>query len=146
MFASQWRMGRDPEALAIRRTVFVEELGLPEDAVIDASDEYAAQLLVELDGIPVATARLSPEGTDVRLAFVAVLPAYRGQGFGDLCVRQALYKAQSMGGRILKHVPEQRCAYFEAFGFVPVASEGKEIELAVETEKIVWHSPCKKER
>ncbi len=146
MFASQWRMGKDPDALAIRRTVFVQELGMPEDEVFDSADDYAAQLLVELDGVPVATARLSPEGADVRLDFVAVLPAYRRQGFGDLCVRQALYKAQLMGARVLTRVAERHCAYFQAFGFLPEGPEGEEIGLAVGGANIVWHSPCKKER
>ncbi|HWR23936.1 MAG TPA: GNAT family N-acetyltransferase [Feifaniaceae bacterium] len=145
MFASQWRMGRDPQALAVRRAVFVEELGLPEESVFDSSDEYAAQLAAELDGIPVATARLLPEGADARLSFVAVLRAYRGQGFGDLCVRHALYKAQGMHvPRVFADVPERYAAYYAAFGFRETGEpEAGVIRMAVETDRILWHPPCK---
>ena len=145
MFASQWHMGRDPAALAIRRALFVEELGLLEAGVFDASDDYAAQLVVELDGVPVATARLSPEGSDARLSFVAVLRACRGQGFGDLCVRQALYKAQSMHfSRVFADVPERHAAYYAAFGFRELCPpEAGMIKMSVETDHILWHPPCK---
>lgn len=145
MFASQWRVGKNPIALAIRRAVFVQELGLPEDAVFDYSDDYAAQLVVELDGVPVATARLSPEGADVRLSFIAVLPAYRGQGFGDLCVRQALYKAQGMhASHVFADVPERHAAYYAAFGFRETGvSEAGVTQMTVETDHILWHPPCK---
>ena len=146
MFASQWRMGRDPQALAIRRTVFVQELGMAEDGVFGFSNDFAAQLVVELDGVPVATARLSPEGADVRLDFVAVLPAYRGQGFGDLCVRQALYKAQSIARRVVTDIPERHAAYYSAFGFRELeAAEAGVIKMMVETEHILWHPSCKED-
>ncbi len=147
MFASQWRMERDPVALAIRRTVFIKELGLLEDEVLDAMDDCAAQLVVELDGVPVATARLSPEGVDARLSFVAVLPAYRGQGFGDLSVRQALYKAQNMQfSRVFADVLERYAAYYQAFGFRELgAAEAGIIKMVVETNGVLWHPRCKED-
>lgn len=141
MFASIWRMGRDPEALNIRRAVFIEELRFPEETVFEAADDYAAQLVVKLDGVPVASARLTPQGKDARLSHIAVLPGFRGQGFGDLCARQALNKAQAMGvSRVLARVPAPYRTYYEAFGFRP-AGDGD--EMAVEAAKVVWHSPCK---
>lgn len=149
MFASRWHTGIIPEALSVRRAVFVEEQGIS-IAVPDDLDAYAMQLVVEEDGIPVASARLVPEDGGVRLAFVAVLPEYRGQGFGDLCVRQALYKAQSLyAPRVFARVAQQHRTYFEAFGFAGVdleSTKNKEIELAAEITKLIWHSPCKKER
>jgi len=141
MFASEWRMGPAPEALCVRRAVFAEELGQSEADVLDGKDAYAAQLLVTEDGQPAASARLSPEGANARLAFVAVLPAYRGRGFGDLCVRQALSAARQMGATPVRaRVPERCRAYYAAFGFRPVGEDPE--EMAVETENIVWHNPC----
>ena len=145
MFASQWRMGKDPDALAIRRAVFVEELGHPGDAVFDAVDEYAAQLVVRVDDVPIASARLYPGYDGVMLSHICVLRAYRGQGFGDLCTRQALYKAQNMGvPRVFADVPERYVVYYAAFGFRELgAPETGMVKMAVETDGILWHPSCK---
>ncbi len=144
MFASRWHMGVVPEALSVRRAVFVEEQGIL-IAVPDDLDAYAIQLVVEEDGVTVASARLVPEGGGVRLAFVAVLPQYRGQGVGDLCVRQALYKAQQMNAAyVYIDVLEQNVPYYRAFGFECTCGPGAGmIPMRVETAQILWHPPCR---
>ncbi len=146
MFASRWHMGISPEALSIRRAVFVEEQGVL-IAVPDGFDAYAMQLVVEEDGVPVASARLVPEDGGLRLSFVAVLPQYRGQGFGDLCVRQALYKARQMHAvHVCIDVLEQNVPYYRAFGFERTGGPGAgKIPMRVETGRILWHPPCKEQ-
>lgn len=146
MFASEWRMGSEAkDALLIRRRVFLDELGWPEEAVFDGADAYAAHLVVEADGVPVASARLYPKQDGVSLSHICVLPGYRHQGYGDLCTRQALYKAQNMGmPRVYADVLVQYIDYYAAFGFQQLCKpEAGMVKMAVETDGIRWHPHCK---
>lgn len=149
MFATEWTLGPigSQEALAIRRTVFEEELGQPVETVFDGCDELAAHLTVRLDGEAIASARLCPDSGGVRLAFVGVLAPYRKQGYGDLCARVMLDKAQRMGVvRIFADVPEQYAPYYDAFGFTAQGeAAGGILPMAVDGSAIHWHSPCKDE-
>jgi predicted GNAT family N-acyltransferase len=81
------------QALALRRRVFIDEQAVPEDIEMDQydviaggdDDRTAAQhVLAKLDGWPVATGRLILDDSDARphIGRVAVLPEYRGRGFG----------------------------------------------------------------
>jgi predicted GNAT family N-acyltransferase len=85
--------GEMQKALAVRRRVFIEEQGVPEDIEIDQHDVVinvdiartgAQHILAMLDGRPVATGRLILEDSDGRphIGRVAVLPEHRGRGFG----------------------------------------------------------------
>lgn len=147
MFATGWTLGPigSEEALSIRRAVFIEELGQTAETVFDGRDELAAHLTVRLDGKAIASARLCPDAGGVRFAFIGVLAPYRRQGFGDLCARVMLDKAQRMGAaRICADVPEQYAPYYEAFGFTAQgdAADGV-LPMAVDGSAIHWHSPCK---
>ncbi len=145
MFASEWRMGSGAkDALLLRRAVFLGELGWPEEAVFDGADAYAAHLIIEADGVPVASARLCPKQDGISLSHICVLPAYRGQGFGDLCTRQALYKAQSLlAPRVFADAPERYAAYYAAFGFREQgAPKAGIVKMTLNTDNIVWHPPC----
>ena len=71
----------------LRRSVFVEEQGVPEDREIDGLDGEATHLLA-WDGYPVGTARIReyhPDEGDERVAKVervAVEQSRRGEGIG----------------------------------------------------------------
>ncbi len=78
------------EALAVRRAVFIEEQGVPENLEIDehdadpASVSSAIHVLVRMGGLPVATGRLllsEPDGRS-HIGRVAVLAEQRRQGVG----------------------------------------------------------------
>lgn len=146
MFATEWTLGQSgaKEALAIRKRVFVEELGRPDEAVFDPFDEYAAHLLVRLDGAPIASARLyAAEDGALRMDNACVLKEYRGQRFGDLCFRLLMNKAANMGASTLtllsaaQHVP-----YFEGFGFRKVSEEGDFSLLGIDPADLTWPSQC----
>jgi predicted GNAT family N-acyltransferase len=81
------------QVLAVRRRVFIEEQGVPEDIEIDQHDVVlrgdieragAQHVLAMLDGRPVATGRLVLEDAGGRphIGRVAVMPEHRGRGFG----------------------------------------------------------------
>lgn len=74
------------EAWRIRFEVFVDEQHVPPEEEVDARDEDPATLhaLAFLDGVPVATGRVLPDGTPghVHVGRVAVRAAARGSGVG----------------------------------------------------------------
>lgn len=70
----------DREAIyAIRRTVFIIEQAVPEEIEIDDLDPVACHVLAYLDGKPVGTGRITPDG---RIGRMAVLAECRGCGVG----------------------------------------------------------------
>lgn len=75
----------DPEMLEdcfyIRKKVFVEEQGVPEESEIDEYESESIHLIGYDNGQPVATARIRPiNETTVKIERVAVIKSHRGQG------------------------------------------------------------------
>lgn len=147
MFTTEWKIGMMDfeEVRALRKAVFVEELGMPENTVFDWEDGIAAHLIVRLaDGTAVGTARIYPDGMDTRIGFFAVLPKFRRQGYGDVSLRLLLFKAQQLPGpKVLADVPEKYVPYYEWFGFSAVGEGANGIQpMAIEREKIHFPSEC----
>ncbi|WP_225334231.1 GNAT family N-acetyltransferase [Halomicrobium urmianum] len=70
-------------ALSVRRAVFVEEQGVPEDRERDGRDAAAVHFLACEAGDPVGTARLRRvDDATGKVERVAVLPDHRGEGWG----------------------------------------------------------------
>ncbi len=95
------RVRRDDEladALAIRRTVFIEEQGVPVDRELDGKDDEALHLIGYLNTEAVATARLLEiDDSTGKVERVAVLPAYRGNGYGMAIMDAVETSAASCG-------------------------------------------------
>jgi len=93
-----WAAARG-EIEAVRRAVFIEELGIPPELEWDAHDATALHVLARLpDGRAVGTGRLLPEG---RIGRVAVLPAWRGRGVGGAVLAALVAAAAARGHRAL---------------------------------------------
>lgn len=90
-------------ARAVRGAVFIEEQGVPVALEWDAEDAVALHaLVVEASGRALATARLLPSrGGEARLGRMAVLPAWRGAGWGRLMLRALREVARARGDRVL---------------------------------------------
>lgn len=88
------------DAFAVRRTVFVDEQGVPEDVELDGKDETATHFVVydpETER-PVATARIRfPDEDTGKAERVAVLDEYRGEGIGSRLVRRVEAHARDCG-------------------------------------------------
>ncbi|MDL2257804.1 GNAT family N-acetyltransferase [Eubacteriales bacterium OttesenSCG-928-K08] len=146
MFASEFSLGPGgaKDALYIRRLVFVDELGLDEQFVFDDKDAFCAHLTVRMDGEPIASGRMASNERGVNIEFICVKKDFRGQGFGDMCLRTMLNKAQSMGAtNAYVHVPERYKAYYEAFGFREFGrGQNEYVNMVVETAHVDWHPNC----
>jgi len=89
-----WEEGRQALS-AVRRSVFIEEQGVPEALEWDARDARALHLLAEdAHGNPIGTARLLGDG---RIGRMAVLPSWRGRGVGQALLDEALGLARRQG-------------------------------------------------
>lgn len=70
---------------AIRRQVFVQDLGVPEQQEFDAADLPGADTVYALltaEGSPLGTGRLQGAAENYKIGRIAFLPAARGQGSG----------------------------------------------------------------
>ncbi|MDZ7804492.1 GNAT family N-acetyltransferase [Thiohalophilus sp.] len=76
---------------SIRRRVFIEEQQVPEELEWDGLDEPASHLLARVDTMPVATARLLPDG---HIGRMAVLRAWRQHGIGMALLQRLLELAR----------------------------------------------------
>jgi predicted GNAT family N-acyltransferase len=78
---------------AIRTAVFVLEQSVPVDIEIDGQDPLARHVLAYLDGRPVGTGRILPDG---RIGRMAVLREARGQGVGTAMLARLLEIARDL--------------------------------------------------
>jgi predicted GNAT family N-acyltransferase len=109
-------------AKTIRRRVFIEEQDCPPDEEWDGLDATSRHVLGTVDGTPVATARWRTVAHDEALAAklerFAVLPTYRGRGYGRQLVRYVLHDAHRAGfGRFILHAQAHLEAFYASFGF-----------------------------
>jgi predicted GNAT family N-acyltransferase len=135
------------EPLEIRREVFIEEQGWPEDIERDGFDEAAQHLMVYVDEVPAATGRIWNDGT-FRIGRLAVRKQFRGQRIGDLALRLLVYKAFSTGAEsIYAGVQDYIVPLCRKFGFRECGKEstcaGRPcIEMSVKKDEVVYPSAC----
>jgi predicted GNAT family N-acyltransferase len=113
--AATW--AQDRAALqAVRRSVFVEEQGIPESDEWDDIDPVARHALaVARNRDAVGTGRLEPTG---KIGRVAVLPQYRGTGVGTLIMRHLVNHASELGyTRVYLHAQTAAEGFYGRLGF-----------------------------
>jgi predicted GNAT family N-acyltransferase len=112
---AQWSCDRSVLA-EIRRRVFIEEQGVPEDLEWDIEDESAQHWLAFVDGAPVGTARMLRSG---HIGRMAVLLRARNQGVGSALLQQAMTQARNTHMRkVYLHAQTHAIAFYERHGFV----------------------------
>jgi predicted GNAT family N-acyltransferase len=119
-------VARTPASLAgarrIRERVFIREQACPPELEWDAFEDSSIHYLGLLEGVPVAVARRRQsvfEGQDVaKLERFAVLPEYRGRGFGREMVWRVIDDALAEGyATLLIHAQKHLEEYYAEFGF-----------------------------
>lgn len=103
---------------AIRKTVFVEEQGVPEDLEWDGLDEHAYHVMAfAADGTPIGTGRLLQDG---HIGRIAVLKEWRGKGVGGALLDILLVIANKMGYEEARlHAQTRVLDFYLGRGFQP---------------------------
>ena len=117
---AQWQMAR-----AIRQRVFVEEQACPPEEEWDEHDATSRHVLGFVDGEPAATARwreVQYEGQPAaKLERFAILPTYRGCGYGRRLVRHVMDDAERAGFAVqVMHAQAHLEVFYTSLGFVVV--------------------------
>jgi predicted GNAT family N-acyltransferase len=98
----------------MRRKIFGEEQGIPQEMDFDGMDEKSIHVLlyVNENSEPIASGRLTIEENLGMLSRIAVVPEYRGTGVGKRIVRELEKVAKEKSVRKLSLDPH---AYLEKF-------------------------------
>jgi predicted GNAT family N-acyltransferase len=137
---------------ALRRAVYVDEIGLSDAFVQDEWDALSAHLLVrDEDGVLAATGRLYPCADGWRIGRIAVLRERRGRRLGDLTIRLLCARALDTvpDADITVYALPDVAPLYEKFGFVregdPTLESGASvIPMRVHAANFDWHRPCEK--
>lgn len=136
------------EPFAIRREVFIEEQGVPEEEEYDGFEAGALHLMVYVDEAPAATGRIWHSGEGFRIGRLAVKKEFRGQKIGDLALRLLIYKAFSSGAEVLNISAQTYIMpFYRKFGFKEYGEEYMEAGIAhwamkVNKDEVVYPSTC----
>lgn len=114
---------------ALRRAVFIDEQGVPEDIEQDGRDGEAHHILARLDGRPVGAARILIDGATGRIGRVCVLRECRGRGIGAGLIRAALAHLRGLPGvrRAQLGAQTHALSFYQSLGFTahgPVYEDG----------------------
>jgi predicted GNAT family N-acyltransferase len=124
---------RDRERIQhVRRSVFIEEQGIPEEEEWDATDPVAAHVLACAASAAakrdvVGTGRLEPTG---KIGRVAVLPQYRGSGAGLAIMCRLVELAAERGfAEVYLNAQSAALGFYERLGFRAVGPEFDEVGI-----------------
>ena len=108
---------------AIRRQVFVQDLGVPEQQEFDAADLPGADTVYALltaESNPLGTGRLQGAAENYKIGRIAFLPAARGRGSGRQLVTALVRRAVAQGAvRVPVDARLEAVGFYEKLGFVP---------------------------
>ncbi|MEM8822670.1 MAG: GNAT family N-acetyltransferase [Pseudomonadota bacterium] len=105
-------------AIAIRRTVFVEEQGVSEAEEIDGKDPDCLHWLASDDDGPVATLRILSLGDTAKIQRVAVLSRARGTGIGAALMIHVMDELKTLGyAKAILGSQTDAIGFYERLGF-----------------------------
>ncbi len=118
---TDWRSDRQ-RLSQIRRTVFIDEQGVPAELEWDDDDASAVHLLaVDSGDMPIGCARVLPDG---HIGRMAVLQSWRGKGVGRALLQRALEAARAQGHSIVRLSAQIHAAgFYVRHGFVAEGDE-----------------------
>ena len=110
------------QAFAIRKAVFVEELGVDGDMEYD-HEEDASHYLLFLGEKPIATARWRKTEKGIKLERFAVLPQFRNRGIGEIILKEVLKDVSSSGMPVYLHSQVKAVSFYQRNGFVKAGEQ-----------------------
>lgn len=107
------------DAFLVRRAVFVQEQGVPEDEVFDRQDAGAIHVVGYVDSAAVAAARCVDEGGGRwRIGWVCTRSTARGTGAGTQVMSAALESIRGRGGReVVLSARDTAVRFYRNLGF-----------------------------
>ena len=121
-------------ARRIRERVFIDEQDCPPEEEWDGHDEASRHVVGRVDGTAVGTARWRAvshnEEIVAKLERFAVLPEYRGQGYGAQLVEYVLAEARRAGfNAFLLHAQAHLEDWYAAQGFQSTGRTFEEVGI-----------------
>ena len=114
----------------VRGIVFMEEQQISYDLEVDAFEHEALHVLGEINGEPVAAARILFRAGYAKLERIAVRRAWRGQGIGGRLTQFMIQAAEDRGYTTLKlHAQTYAKALYESLGFETVGDTFLEADI-----------------
>ena len=108
----------------IRKAVFTEEYGIPEDVELDDDDIMAMHVILDYENEKVGTGRMKDDGETFILDKMAVLKEHRNNGYGEFIVRMLLDKVFLANGKeIFTDATKDTVEFFKKIGFVEIGDE-----------------------
>ena len=116
-----WNMSRD-KLRAVRRAVFIDEQGVPEELEWDDADERSYHVLaMDDEGAPIGTGRLQLDG---QIGRMAVLREWRRRGVGRKILATLVDLARKEGCAVARlHAQTHALEFYAKHGFVAVGPE-----------------------
>jgi len=113
--------------LNIRRSVFIDEQGFPED--VDEYDDIAVHLLAKADARAVGAARIVFDKDIAKIGRICVIPELRGSGLGAALVQTAMDIARDVPGTRTARLSAQVTAmpFYHKLGFVAEGPQHKDL-------------------
>lgn len=144
MISTKWVQGRNNinEALEIRKKVFIEETKIKEN-ISDNFDDFAFNVVVYEDDVPVGTGRLLFKDGRYFIDNVCVLKEFRGRYYADLIIRMLVRRAINMGAeKTYTDCSESLKMLFEQIGFETINTNEQGINFMMKIGDVSGH--CKK--
>lgn len=103
----------------IRQQVFIDEQQVPPELEWDSTDEIADHYLMVLpDNTPVGVARVFSTLDEVaHIGRMAILPDFRGQGYGQQLLRHLMAETGPEFGELRLSAQEHAISFYQASGF-----------------------------
>jgi predicted GNAT family N-acyltransferase len=118
---------------ALREEVFIREQSVPTDMEWDEFDALSRHVVASVDGIPIGTGRLLPDG---HIGRMAVLREWRGKGAGSALLAGLMEIARALGmRRVLLNAQVQALPFYLRHGF---QAEGEEFLDAGIPHRRMW--------
>jgi|SRR4051812_48211628 predicted GNAT family N-acyltransferase len=124
---ARWHTDRELLS-AIREQVFVKEQSVPIELEQDEFDAKAWHVIALVDGVPIGTGRLLPDG---HIGRMAVLREWRGMGAGGAMLRTLMRIALGQGmQRVVLNAQLHALPFYLHQGFQPVGEDFLEAGIA----------------